>query len=114
MSSHAVALYPIRFIEHGEYRGNLYGTTLESVRELTAASFVPVINPHPMALKRLKASDTKPFVILVKPPSFEKLKASRTAANAKSSADESSSRAFTDQVGTGCVRGSHCERARAS
>ena len=87
-----------RFIEHGEYRGNLYGTTLESVRELTGASFVPVINPHPMALKRLKASDTKPFVILIKPPSFERLKASRTAANAKSSSDETSSRAFTDQV----------------
>ena len=44
----------LRFIEHGEYRGNLYGTTLESVRELIAANFVPVINPHPMALKRLK------------------------------------------------------------
>ena len=35
-----------KFIEHGEYRGNLYGTSVDGIREFVQAGFQPVISPH--------------------------------------------------------------------
>jgi len=35
-----------KFIEYGEYKGNLYGTSAESVRVLVNAGYVCVLNPH--------------------------------------------------------------------
>ncbi len=35
-----------RFLEHGEFRGNLYGTSVDGVRELQEAGLQPVITPH--------------------------------------------------------------------
>lgn len=34
------------FIEFGEYKGNLYGTSVESVKMLVDAGHVCVMNPH--------------------------------------------------------------------
>lgn len=35
-----------KFIEYGEYKGNLYGTSVESVLALINAGYVCVMNPH--------------------------------------------------------------------
>ena len=35
-----------KFIEHGEYRGNLYGTSVDGIRDFVLAGFQPVISPH--------------------------------------------------------------------
>ena len=35
-----------KFIEYGEYKGNLYGTSLESVLSLVNAGYVCIISPH--------------------------------------------------------------------
>jgi guanylate kinase len=35
-----------KFIEYGEYKGNLYGTSLESVLALVNAGCVCIISPH--------------------------------------------------------------------
>ncbi len=35
-----------RFVEHGEFRGNLYGTSIDGVRELVEAGLQPVLTPH--------------------------------------------------------------------
>jgi guanylate kinase len=83
-----------RFIEFGEYKGNLYGTGSETVRSVINAGQVCVLNPHSQALKMLRTAEFKPYIIYVKPPEFEVLKQSRHKAFAKSTFDESNSRAF--------------------
>ena len=35
-----------RFIEHGEFKGNLYGTSVDGVRELLMAGLQPILTPH--------------------------------------------------------------------
>lgn len=85
-----------KFIEHGEFRGHLYGTTVESVKIIMNAGSLCIINPHYTAIKALRTPQLKPYIIHIKPPQFENLKISRISAKAISSHDESSSRGFTD------------------
>lgn len=84
-----------KFIEYGEYKGNLYGTSSESVSSLINAGYVCLLNPHYQALKMLRTPQTKPYVIYVKPPGFEILKETRNDARARSTFDGSNSRGFT-------------------
>ncbi|XP_026302082.1 MAGUK p55 subfamily member 7 isoform X4 [Apis mellifera] len=86
-----------KFIEYGEYKGNLYGTSCESVSSLINAGYVCLLNPHYQALKMLRTPQTKPYVIYVKPPRFEILKETRNDTRARSTFDESNSRGFTDE-----------------
>uniref|UniRef100_A0A336MAB8 CSON014040 protein n=1 Tax=Culicoides sonorensis TaxID=179676 RepID=A0A336MAB8_CULSO len=86
-----------KFIEHGEYKGHLYGTSADSVKSIIHAGCVCVISPHYQGLKALRTATLKPFIIHIKPPSFEELKHTRTQARAKSTFDETSARAFTDE-----------------
>ncbi|XP_011192751.2 MAGUK p55 subfamily member 7 isoform X3 [Zeugodacus cucurbitae] len=85
-----------KFIEHGEYKGHLYGTSGESVKSIVNAGCVCVLSPHYQAIKALRTVQTKPFIIHIKPPEFDILKKSRTESRAKSTFDESNARAFTD------------------
>ena len=50
---------------------------------------------YPQALKLLRTAEFKAFVVLIKPPSLERLKATRGERNAKSTFDEKNSRPFT-------------------
>ncbi|XP_035661434.1 MAGUK p55 subfamily member 7-like isoform X1 [Branchiostoma floridae] len=86
-----------KLIEYGEYRGNLYGTHIDSVRAVVQAGRVCVLCVQPQALKLLKTSDLQPCVIYVKPPPLDRLRETRTAANAKSTHDPSSSRTFSEE-----------------
>ncbi|KAK1118589.1 hypothetical protein K0M31_014895 [Melipona bicolor] len=85
------------FIEYGEYKGSLYGTSCESVSSLINAGYVCLLNPHYQALKMLRTPQTKPYVIYVKPPRLEILKETRNDARARSTFDENNSRGFTDE-----------------
>ncbi|XP_034255623.1 MAGUK p55 subfamily member 7 isoform X2 [Thrips palmi] len=84
------------FIEFGEYKGNLYGTSVESVKMLVDAGHVCVMNPHYQALKMLRSPQLKPFIIYIKPPAFDVIKETRAVAYARSTFDENNSRGFTD------------------
>jgi len=84
-----------KFIEYGEYKGNLYGTSSESVSSLVNAGYVCLLSPHYQALKMLRTPQLRPYVIYVKPPTFEVLKDTRNEARARSTFDESNSRGFT-------------------
>uniref|UniRef100_A0ABD2WS83 MAGUK p55 subfamily member 7 n=1 Tax=Trichogramma kaykai TaxID=54128 RepID=A0ABD2WS83_9HYME len=85
-----------RFIEHGEYKGNLYGTSAESVTSLVEAGYLCLLSPHYQALKMLRTPQLKPYILYVQPPSFEVLKDTRNATKARSTFDETNSRAFND------------------
>ncbi|XP_012223491.1 MAGUK p55 subfamily member 7 isoform X7 [Linepithema humile] len=86
-----------KFIEYGEYKGNLYGTSSESVSSLVNAGYVCLLNPHYQALKMLRTPQLRPYIIYVKPPTFEVLKETRNEARARSTFDESNARGFTDE-----------------
>ncbi|XP_058125078.1 MAGUK p55 subfamily member 7 isoform X3 [Anopheles coustani] len=86
-----------KFIEHGEYKGHLYGTAAESVKSIINAGCVCVIGPHYQALKSLRTAQLKPYIIHIRTPTFDELKQSRTKARARSTFDETNSRGFTDE-----------------
>lgn len=50
------------------------GTSLEAIRAVVSSAKICVLNLHPQSLKLLRASDLKPYVVLVAPPSLEKLR----------------------------------------
>lgn len=35
-----------QLVEHGIYRGHMYGTPLEDIKSLISAGYVVIINPH--------------------------------------------------------------------
>lgn len=84
-----------KFIEHGEYKGHFYGTAADSVKTIVNAGCVCVLAPHYQALKSLRTAQLKPYIIHIRPPSFEELKKTRTKARARSTFDETNSRGFT-------------------
>lgn len=85
-----------KFLEHGEFKGNLYGTSTDGIRELGSAGYQPILTPHYQALKMLRTPELKPFIVSVKPPGFDVLKETRHQAYARSTFDETNSRSFTD------------------
>ncbi|KAJ8410151.1 hypothetical protein AAFF_G00201320 [Aldrovandia affinis] len=64
-----------RFIESGEFDRNLYGTSTDSVRQVINTGKICLLCLHPRALKVLRSSDLKPYVIFIAPPSLERLRA---------------------------------------
>ncbi|XP_026727976.1 MAGUK p55 subfamily member 7 isoform X3 [Trichoplusia ni] len=96
-----------KFIEHGEYKGNLYGTTAESVETIINSGRVCVLSPHWQALKMLRTARLRPYIVFVRPPSQERLAVTRCAANARSTFDKDCSRPFTDEEFSEILRSSN-------
>ncbi|XP_046981287.1 protein PALS1-like [Schistocerca americana] len=69
-----------RFVEHGEYERAYYGTSLAAIRAVVDAGKTCVLNLHPQSLRILRASDLKPYVVFVAPPSLEKLRQKKARA----------------------------------
>ncbi|KAM6312016.1 MAGUK p55 subfamily member 3 isoform 5-T5 [Podargus strigoides] len=63
-----------KFVEHGEYKENLYGTSLEAIRSVMAKKKVCLVDVVPEAVKHLRTPEFKPYVIFVKPLIPEKKK----------------------------------------
>ncbi|XP_018588951.1 protein PALS1 [Scleropages formosus] len=64
-----------KFIELGEFEKNLYGTSIDSVRQLINTGKICVLCVHTQSLKVLRCSDLKPYIIFIAPPSQERLRA---------------------------------------
>uniref|UniRef100_H2LLB0 MAGUK p55 scaffold protein 3b n=1 Tax=Oryzias latipes TaxID=8090 RepID=H2LLB0_ORYLA len=56
-----------KFIEYGEYKDNLYGTSLESINRVLNQNKVCLLDVQPEALKTLRTAEFKPYVIFVRP-----------------------------------------------
>ncbi|XP_047432814.1 MAGUK p55 subfamily member 4 isoform X2 [Mugil cephalus] len=70
-------VYNNRFLEYGEYKGNLYGTSIESVREVLSSGKICVIDIEPNAIQAVRTYELKAYVIYVKPPPAERLRETR-------------------------------------
>ncbi|KAJ8251821.1 hypothetical protein GJAV_G00225790 [Gymnothorax javanicus] len=69
-----------RYLEHGEYDGNLYGTKISSIHEVVETGRVCILDVNPQALKVLRTSEFLPFVVFIEAPDFEVLKAMNRSA----------------------------------
>ncbi|XP_057631453.1 MAGUK p55 subfamily member 2 isoform X1 [Chionomys nivalis] len=69
-----------RYLEHGEYEGNLYGTRIDSIRGVVASGKVCVLDVNPQAVKVLRTAEFVPYVVFIEAPDFETLRAMNRAA----------------------------------
>ncbi|XP_078234094.1 MAGUK p55 subfamily member 3 isoform X1 [Pogona vitticeps] len=63
-----------KFVEHGEYKENLYGTSLEAIQSVMAKNKICLVDVVPEAVKHLRTAEFKPYVVFVKPLVTEKKK----------------------------------------
>ncbi|KTF92642.1 hypothetical protein cypCar_00019479 [Cyprinus carpio] len=63
-----------RFLEHGEYDGNLYGTKIDSIHEVVDSGKICILDVNPQALKVLRTAEFLPYVVFIEAPNFEVLK----------------------------------------
>ncbi|XP_025093286.1 MAGUK p55 subfamily member 6-like isoform X1 [Pomacea canaliculata] len=63
-----------KYVEYGEFNNNLYGTRLDTVREVIDSGKMCVLDVNPTALKVLKTSEFLPFIVFIAAPSVEALK----------------------------------------
>ncbi|XP_071499356.1 protein PALS1-like isoform X1 [Diadema antillarum] len=82
-----------KFVESGDYEGNLYGTSLDSIQAVINESKICLLNLHAQvaeirecmlrhgavarALRMLKKSSLKPYFIFICPPSIDRLRQQR-------------------------------------
>nr|XP_003222720.1 PREDICTED: MAGUK p55 subfamily member 3 [Anolis carolinensis]XP_016850117.1 PREDICTED: MAGUK p55 subfamily member 3 [Anolis carolinensis] len=63
-----------KFVEHGEYKENLYGTSLEAIQTVMFKNKICLVDVVPEAVKHLRTPEFKPYVVFVKPLVSEKKK----------------------------------------
>ncbi|KAJ7313719.1 hypothetical protein JRQ81_005356 [Phrynocephalus forsythii] len=63
-----------KFVEHGEYKENLYGTSLEAIQSVMAKNKICLVDVVPEAVNHLRTAEFKPYVVFVKPLVTEKKK----------------------------------------
>ncbi|XP_071484510.1 MAGUK p55 subfamily member 7-like isoform X1 [Diadema antillarum] len=91
------AIQENRLIEYGEYKGHLYGTSILATKRLVDEGRTCLLCVHPQALKILKNSGLKPYVIYVKPPSLDALRATRMSQKAMVTVEKTHTRPFMDE-----------------
>lgn len=62
-----------KFVEAGELNNNLYGTSIDSIREVAESGKHCLLNISPKALKRLHEANIYPITIFIKPKSLQSL-----------------------------------------
>ncbi|XP_007901310.1 MAGUK p55 subfamily member 6b [Callorhinchus milii] len=68
-----------RYLEHGEYEGNLYGTKIDSIHEVVSTRRMCILDINPQALKILKTAEFMPYIVFVAAPELETLRAMHKA-----------------------------------
>ncbi|PKK19104.1 MAGUK p55 subfamily member 2 [Columba livia] len=54
-----------RYLEHGEYEGNLYGTKIDSIRAVVEAGKMCILDVNPQAVKVLRTAEFVPYVVFI-------------------------------------------------
>ncbi|KAF5296104.1 hypothetical protein FQA39_LY02738 [Lamprigera yunnana] len=79
-----------KFLEYGEFNGHLYGTHLDTIREVIKQGKMCILDCSPQSLKLLhNSTDFLPYVIFIAAPGMEQLKdlydVSRSTGNLRAS-----------------------------
>ncbi|XP_041806026.1 MAGUK p55 subfamily member 4-like [Chelmon rostratus] len=83
-----------RFVEYGECRGHLYGTSTDAIDEVLKRGRMCIVDVEPHSIPSLRTRKLKPYVIFIKAPSPERLR--QTRRDARIITNYSVNRAFTD------------------
>ncbi|XP_012936845.1 MAGUK p55 subfamily member 7 isoform X2 [Aplysia californica] len=77
-----------KFVEYGEYKNNLYGTSLDSIKSVIQRGKVCLLAPHTQALKFIRTPELRPYIIFIKSPSLDRMKVTRTERRARSTSGD--------------------------
>ncbi|XP_026232745.1 MAGUK p55 subfamily member 4-like [Anabas testudineus] len=83
-----------RFVEFGEYKGHLYGTSTDAVDDVLKRGRVCIIDAEAHSIQQLRTRKLKPYVIFIKAPSPESLR--QTRRDARVITNFAINRAFTE------------------
>ncbi|XP_027797797.1 MAGUK p55 subfamily member 4 [Marmota flaviventris] len=70
-------MYSHRMLEYGEYKGHLYGTSVDAVNAVLDEGKVCVMDLEPQDIQAARTHELKPYVIFIKPSSLSCMKQSR-------------------------------------
>ncbi|XP_034741051.1 MAGUK p55 subfamily member 4-like isoform X1 [Etheostoma cragini] len=66
-----------RFVEYGEYKSHLYGTSTDAIDEVLKRGRICIIDVEPNSIQWLRTKKLKPYVIFIKAPSPDRLRQTR-------------------------------------
>uniref|UniRef100_A0A8C8SZI8 Membrane palmitoylated protein 4 n=1 Tax=Pelusios castaneus TaxID=367368 RepID=A0A8C8SZI8_9SAUR len=70
-------VYSHRMLEHGEYKGHLYGTSIDAVRTVLDEGKICIVDLEPQGIQMARTHELKPYIIFIKPPSMSCMRQSR-------------------------------------
>ncbi|XP_023568168.1 MAGUK p55 subfamily member 4 [Octodon degus] len=70
-------IYSHRMLECGEYKGHLYGTSVDAVHTVLDEGKICVLDLEPQDIQVARTSELKPYVIFIKPSNLSCMKQSR-------------------------------------
>ncbi|PNJ73587.1 MPP4 isoform 4 [Pongo abelii] len=66
-----------RMLEYGEYKGHLYGTSVDAVQTVLVEGKICVMDLEPQDIQVVRTHELKPYVIFIKPSNMRCMKQSR-------------------------------------
>ncbi|XP_077071485.1 MAGUK p55 subfamily member 4 isoform X2 [Siphateles boraxobius] len=66
-----------KFLEYGEDNGHMYGTSLDSIKDVLDSGKICVIDLEPNCINSVRTKKLKPYIIFVRPPSPECMRQTR-------------------------------------
>lgn len=60
-----------KYLENGDFEGNLYGTKVDSIRDIMRSGKMCILDVNPTALKILKTPEFMPYVVFIAAPSLD-------------------------------------------
>ncbi|KAG8124749.1 hypothetical protein E2320_020055, partial [Naja naja] len=70
-------VYNYRMLEYGEYKGHLYGTSIDAVHAVLNEGKICIVDLEPYSIQFVRTHDLKPYIIFIKPPSVSCMKQTR-------------------------------------
>ncbi|XP_017511219.2 MAGUK p55 subfamily member 4 [Manis javanica] len=70
-------MYSHRMLEYGEYKGHLYGTSVDAVKAVLDEGKICVMDLEPQGIQAARTHELKPYVIFIKPSNVSHMKQSR-------------------------------------
>uniref|UniRef100_A0A8C3GPU8 Membrane palmitoylated protein 4 n=1 Tax=Cairina moschata TaxID=8855 RepID=A0A8C3GPU8_CAIMO len=70
-------VYSHRMLEYGEYKGYLYGTSVDAVRTVLDEGKICVIDLEPQGIQIARTHELKPYIIFIKPSSISCMRQTR-------------------------------------
>jgi calcium/calmodulin-dependent serine protein kinase len=62
------------YLEYGTHEDALYGTKLETIRNIQKQGLIPILDVEPQALKILRTAEFAPYVIFIAAPDLSEIK----------------------------------------